>query len=135
MRVTKIRVLTLSAVVLGSLVIAVPLASAKSYKVSLKQIGHFNGTTITGTISGKPLGKGTLKGKVNFSTNASVQTWKLKGGTIKVSGVVKLTTGTLGVGPWKVLKGTGKYKGVKGGGVTNGDVATGKFTWKGKLVY
>jgi hypothetical protein len=123
----------LSAVSLGALV-GPSVASAKTYSVSLKFVGGpQRGDNISAKVSGKPLGSCTMKGKLVIpKTN---QTWKCKGGTIKIVG-----TGTTGAadnskGTWKATGGTGKFKGIKGSGSFAGRLSTAKFTYKGKLTY
>jgi hypothetical protein len=119
--------------------LAAPLtgtASAKSYKVSFLLKGKLTDKPgeIKGKVTGKPLGKGTYAGKVDFPNATYVM--KFKGGTITFTEAGKLD-GSIAKGKWKIKKGTGKFKGIKGGGTSAGDITkqADGFKYKGTVKY
>lgn len=116
--------------------VAPAVGQAKTVKISMKtQAGGPppNGNKITGTYKGKPFGTCKMKGTLVIPK--SLQTWKCKGGTLSVD-----STGTTGAandakGSFKITKGTGKYKGIKGKGTWAGQISTGVFLYKGSAKY
>jgi hypothetical protein len=129
---TTLAVGAVSALTMGAL-IAPAIASAKTYKVTLKLSGKQTGVDIKGSIKGAPLGSCAYTGKLVIpNTN---QVWKCKGGTIKTVGVGTTGASNDAKGTWKVTSGTGKFKGAKGSGTFSGQISTGLFTYVGKLSY
>jgi hypothetical protein len=110
-------------------------AAKKTYAVTMKMAGDpgASASTFTAKVtSSKPFGKGSLVGK--FKPPLVNYVFTFKGGTFKAQ-----FNGTLdGVkvsGPWKIISGTGKFKGIKGGGQGSGDLSTGKYKFTGKATY
>jgi hypothetical protein len=117
--------------------LAVPsLAAAKTHKVKLVMFGPAKGTTITGTWKEKKLGKGTLKGTLHIPV--TVLTFTTKGGTFTTTTDIpcksEAVTPPTFKGCWKVIKGTGKFKGASGGGKLHGNL-DGHAFYNGKLKY
>jgi hypothetical protein len=119
-------------VVAGVAALAIPgVAEAKTYKINATFSGSQTGTALKANISDAALGKCTMTGKLVIPKTQ--QTWKCKGGTLKMTG-----TGTTGAadnarGTWKVTGGTGKFKGAKGSGTFAGKLSTAKFKYKGSI--
>jgi hypothetical protein len=129
---TTLAIGAVSALTMGALV-APTVASAKTYKVSLKLSGKQTGVDLKGSIKGAPLGTCVYTGKLVIpNTN---QVWKCKGGTIKTVGVGTTGAANDAKGTWKVTSGSGKFKGIKGSGTFSGQLSTGLFTYVGKLSY
>ncbi len=110
-------------------------ASKKSHKVTMKVTTPCapQGTKICATYGGSPFGTCKMTGQLLIPK--SIQTWKCKGGTLRIT-----ATGTTGAandakGTWKASKGTGKYKGIAGTGTFAGQISTGLFTYKGTVKY
>ena len=123
------------AAVLGAIavlaVVAQP-AAAKTEKLNLKGDFKQSGTKISGTFKGKP--GGTVKAKGTLVIPVATVTFKLKGGTLTVRGTGTLK-GTTITSKWKVLKGTGKYKGAKGKGTATGGLDLTNYVYKGTIKY
>ena len=111
------------------------IASAKTKTVKYK-------ATCKGKIIGATGNEGTCKGtfgKLSYVDKAALPNFtevqKLKGGTISIKGTIKITPAGL-ESTWKVVKGTGKYKGIKGKGTTLATRdSTGGTTAKVKATY
>ena len=117
----------------GSALVGPSIASAKTYAFKMKVSKAYPqvGTTIRADYNGKPLGKCKMKGKLVIPN--TVQTWKCKGGTLKLTAVGKVAA--VVTGTWKITSGTGKYKGAKGSGKFSGKLSDNIFTYTGKLKY
>jgi hypothetical protein len=122
---------------LGACALMAPVAFGKTtHKVTMKSHGACSSATAThvcGTFTGTPFGKCKMTGTLVIPK--TIQTWKCKGGSFRVTG-----TGTSGAsndakGNWVLSKGTGKYKGIKGKGTFTGKISTSVFTYKGKASY
>ena len=118
--------------VAGAAALALPgVAEAKTWKVNAKSVGSQTGTALKATITDKSLGTCKMTGKLVIpNTN---QTWKCKGGSLKVVGTGTTCAADNARGTWKVKGGTGKFKGAKGGGSFAGKLSTGRFTYKGTV--
>jgi hypothetical protein len=136
-RITRSTMLlcALCALCAGS-VIGPSIASAKSsHKVTMKVTKACKqvGSKICATYGGSPFGTCKMTGTLVIPK--TIQTWKCKGGTFRVT-----ANGTTGAandakGTWKLSKGTGKYKGISGKGTFAGQLSTGLFTYKGTAKY
>jgi hypothetical protein len=109
--------------------------AASSHKVNMKVTKPCapKGTSICATYGGKPFGTCKMTGTLVIPK--SKQTWKCKGGNIKLT-----ATGTTGAandakGTWVMKGGTGKYKHIRGKGTFSGKLSTGVFTYKGTAKY
>jgi hypothetical protein len=136
MTLRRIPIAIAAAAIAAGLALAPAAGAASSHKVSLKLNGPPKGTKISGTWTEKTLGKGTLKGTLHIPV--TILTFTAKGGTFTTTTDVpckseKVTLPTY-KGCWKVTKGTGKFKGIKGGGKLSGNF-DGHATYKGKLKY
>jgi hypothetical protein len=112
--------------------IAPAIAQAKTYNVVVRDQGTLKGIKAGGKLTGSPFGNGTVSGTVKPPVAQYV--WHFQGGTVKVKWVAKLK-GQIASGNWKILGGTGKYKGIKGGGHGSGNVVTGKLKFTGKATF
>lgn len=114
-----------------------PIASnaASSRSVTIKLNGPPKGTKISGTYTSNKLGKGKIKGTLNIPLTKL--TFTTKGGTFKTTtfkcSSEKVTPPTYR-GCWKVTKGTGKFRGMKGSGKLSGNF-NGRATYSGKVRY
>jgi hypothetical protein len=131
----SVKLMAVTASLLVTVALVVPaVASAKTYKVKLTNTSHSGASTkLTGTVKGAPLG--TCKYTGTLTIPNTTQVWRCHGGKIYVS-----SHGTSGVsnnarGTWKVTKGTGRYKHIKGGGTLKGLLSTGTYTYKGTLKF
>jgi hypothetical protein len=126
--------LTVAAGLAAGAMIMPAAASAKSYKVRLVNKST-SGTSpkLVGTVKGKPLGKCKYRGTLTIPD--TTQVWRCKRGKIYVS-----THGTSGTSndaraTWKVTKGTGRYKGIRGRGKVKGKLSTSTFIYTGTLKF
>lgn len=115
----------------GSSFLATAGFAKSSKRVSITVQAKQKGTSISGRISGT-LGSGTQVGKATSATAVSL-VWHLKGGTISVAADGKLSGGTKASGTWKIVGGTGKFKGISGGGPQVGDIKTLVFRYTGTV--
>jgi hypothetical protein len=136
MTLRRIPIAIAAAAVAAGLALAPAAGAASSHKVSLKLNGPAKGTTITGTWTEKSLGKGTLKGTLHIPV--TVLTFTAKGGTFTTTTDIpcksEAVTPPTFKGCWKVVKGTGKFKGISGGGSLFGNL-DGHATYNGTLKY
>ncbi|WCB92103.1 hypothetical protein DSM104299_00788 [Baekduia alba] len=112
-------------------------AATRTQKVDIK--GHVNptakgSTKFTGTYSGMPWGKGKLTG--TLVVPVVTMTFHIKSckctATLRYAGKVSGTTFTA---TYQWIKGTGKYKRIRGKGKTTGSIVTGDFRHVGTLTY
>ena len=115
----------------GSAFMATAGFAKTSKRVSITVHAKQKGTSISGSISGT-LGSGRQVGKATSATGVSL-VWHLSGGTITVSADGHLSGGTKASGTWKIVGGTGKYKGISGGGPQVGDIKTLTFHYTGTV--
>jgi hypothetical protein len=114
------------------------LAAAKATKtVTMVANGPAKGTRISGSWTSPQLGKGTLTGTLKIPVVTI--TWKASGGTFTTrAGNKGCTSATMDApnytGCFRVLSGTGKFKGIKGSGTLKGNL-DGHVTYTGKLTY
>jgi hypothetical protein len=109
------------------------VAVAKTQKVKIVTKGTYNGNSVQGKILSSPWGKGTYKGTLNPPD--IVAKYKVKGGTFVISAKGTID-GNRAFGSWKISKGTGKFKGIKGGGKwVTPNLAKGTTTFTGKVTY
>jgi hypothetical protein len=134
LRITR-RTLAISAItaISAGAVIAPTVADAASHKLKVSYAGKQTGVTLSATLSGSPVGKCTMTGKLVIPDTQQV--WKCKGGTLKLTGHGTTGAANDAKGTWKVNGGTGKYAKAKGKGVFTGQISTGKFTYTGTLSY
>jgi hypothetical protein len=110
--------------------VAVPAAAeAASQSVKVVQTGKPKGTRLVGKLSGS-FGPGAGDGRL-INPDATY-IWKFKKGTIYAHGTGTGQKGTTVTGTWTIDRGTGAYKGIKGGGKYSGSLATFVFTFTGK---
>ncbi len=111
-----------------------PIASAKkTYKVAIKMNTPPKGTTLKGTWHEKTLGKGTAKGTLHVPLTKL--TFTTKGGTFSTTSYdcsYQVVSPPTFKGCWKITKGTGKFKGITGGGKLEGNF-DGHATYHGKV--
>ena len=119
-----------SMLALGALV-APSVAPAKTVKFKVTAKFKVTGTKSVGTASGT-FGKGTLTGKV--TPPVIVTKVKYKGGTITYTTPNSSLKGSAFQGSVK-LKGTGKYKKLKGKGKFTGSLTTLTVIWTGTATY
>jgi hypothetical protein len=119
-------------VAISACALIAPQAGVASSKLVVKSTGVQKGTAISGKIIGGTIGRGTYTGKVTNGGSGSRITWKVKGGTLKVTTAAGIV-GRAVKGTFKVTGGTGKFKGAKGSGKLNGNLNSGVFTFTGKL--
>ncbi len=107
-----------------------PAVAAKSVTM-VGQVEMLNQRDGEGTVRGS-LGRGTVTTRTT-PPNVDI-TFKLKGGTLSLRGSLK-PAGNSVSGTWKVVKGTGKYRGAKGGGRMTGKFSfpNGTLTFKGSV--
>ncbi len=117
--------------VLAAAAVGAPAAHAKTEKVSLKMKSALTSTTLKGTFSGSPLGRGSVLGKANLPYFTI--TFQGQGGsaTLRLKGAPK---GDKITGSWTWLRGTGKFRGIKGAGKAVG-APSGDFTFTGRARY
>ena len=123
------------AAVLGAIAVLAVVAQpavAKTDKINIKGDFKQSGTKISGTFKGKPWGK--VKATGTLIIPVATVTFKLKGGTVTVRGTGTLKGTTIN-SKWKVLKGTGKYKGAKGKGTATGQLDLTNYVYKGTIKY
>lgn len=136
MTLRRIPIAIATAAVAAGLVLAPAAGAASSHKVSLKLSGPAKGTVIVGKFTDKTLGSGTIKGTLHIPV--TVLTFTAKGGTFTTTTDVpckdQAVTPPTFKGCWKVLKGTGKFKGISGGGTLSGNL-NGDATYNGSLKY
>jgi hypothetical protein len=106
-------------------------AKAKKVKIVTSKGKVTNGTQLTSGLITGTFGKGTGKGVLTIPDTK--QSFKFKGGTLKIT-----THGTSGAsndaaGTWKAAGGSGKFKGAKGGGKFTGLQSKATFTYVGKI--
>lgn len=137
MRQSRTRVLTALAVMTAAalLIPAAGSTAAKSRNVAIKMNTPPKGTTLKGTWSEKTLGRGTARGTLRVPLTKL--TFKTRGGTFSTTTYdcpeQKVSPPTFR-GCWRVTKGTGKFKGMKGGGKLSGNF-NGRATYRGKVTY
>jgi hypothetical protein len=119
-------------VAISACLLIAPQAGIANSSLVVKSTGVQKGTAISGKIVGGTIGKGTYAGKVINGGSGSTLTWKVKGGSLKVTTAAGIV-GRAVKGTFRVTGGTGKFKGAKGSGKLNGDLNTGLFTFTGKL--
>jgi hypothetical protein len=118
--------------VIGALIVpAIATAKPVSFTITTGKLTLGAGGKFTGKASGT-FGKGTVTGKA-VPPNVTM-TLRVKGGTITAASKDANTVGGKVQGAFK-LKGTGKYKKIKGSGKFTGNPATFVFSWKGKASY
>ena len=129
----KVLVVGALAAFAGSAVVGPSVASAKSYKMNMKVTKAYTqvGDKIRADYNGKPFGKCKMTGKLVIPNTQ--QTWKCKGGTVKL--VAKGKVAAVVTGTWKITGGTGKFKGAKGSGKFSGKLSDNIFTYKGTVKY
>jgi hypothetical protein len=111
------------------------VAQAKTYKVNFLGHGSQTGVDLTATYKGTPFGTCKMTGKLVIpNTN---QTIKCKGGSFKLTGFGTTGAANDSKGTWKITKGsgTGKYKGITGGGTFSGQLSTGIYRYIGAVKY
>lgn len=103
---------------------AVNGASSKSVNATVKVSGI---PSFSGTVSGKPYGRGTVRGRLDLPTLRA--TLRYPGGTVRITG--KVSSASPVRGTWRTSGGTGRFRSVSGGGsfsgTFNGTRATLKF--------
>lgn len=116
-----IAVATLAA---GATAPAVDGASSKPVNATVKVSGI---PSFSGTVSGKPYGRGTVRGRLDLPTLTA--TLRYRGGTVRIRGTVSNASPVKGT--WRTAGGTGRFRGVSGGGsfsgTFNGTAATLRF--------
>jgi hypothetical protein len=123
------------ALTMTAALIAAPASLAASAKVTLKSVPSAAkqvGTKLTGKYTGT-FGKCTMKGKLVIPK--TVQTLTCKGGTFSFTATSSTGTSNNVKGTWKITGGTGKYKGIKGGGSFSGTLSTNAYTYTGHASY
>jgi hypothetical protein len=109
--------------------------ASKTHRVAIKLFTPPQGTTLKGTWHDKTLGHGTAKGTLHVPLTKL--TFSRKGGTFSTTtyncAYQKVTPPTFS-GCWKVTKGTGRFKGMKGGGKLEGNF-DGHATYHGTVRY
>lgn len=105
----------------AAIVPAVNGASGKAVDATVKVEGI---PSFSGTVSGKPYGKGTVRGRIDLPKLTSTQTYP--GGTVRITGTVTKTSPISGT--WKTTGGTGKYRNVRGSGSFSGSFSGSKAT-------
>jgi hypothetical protein len=128
--------LVLAAGIVGAIALALAgPATAKTRPVTMVMQGDPGASSATFTAkvtSSKPFGRGTLVG--TFRPPWVYYTFTFKDGTFKAN--FKGTLDGVSVsGPWRITSGTGKYKGIKGGGRGSGDLSTGHYRFTGRVKY
>ena len=110
-------------------------ASKKTRTVSMKVTKPFpqQGTKIRATYGGSPFGTCNMTGQLVIPR--SIQTWKCKGGSFRVTAIGTSGAANDAKGTWKADKGTGKFEGISGKGTFAGQISTGVFTYKGTARY
>jgi hypothetical protein len=126
-----------AALVASAFVASPASASTVSVKAKLQFKVNSAKTAFKGTGKDGKLGSFTVKGA--FSVPEFNMLWTFKGGTIKLHVIGKLTADGYPIATWKVLSGTGKYKGASGSGKTTSQTKIGaptaKQTYKGKIKF
>jgi hypothetical protein len=105
------------------------VAQAKSYKVNFIGHGTQTGVDLKSTYKGKPFGTCQMTGKLVIPNTQ--QTVKCKGGSFKLTGFGTTGAANDSKGTWKIVSGTGKYKGIKGSGTFSGQLSTGIYRYVG----
>ncbi len=105
------------------------VAQAKAYKVNFLGHGSQSGVDLTATYKGKPFGTCKMTGKLVIPNTQ--QTVKCKGGSFKLTGFGTTGAANDSKGTWKIISGTGKYKGITGKGTFSGQLSTGIYRYKG----
>lgn len=125
----------LCALLAAGIVASSAAAKAKSHKVHMKvtKACPQKGTKICATYGGSPFGTCKMTGTLVIPK--SIQTWKCKGGSFRVTAVGTSGASNDAKGNWKLSKGTGKYKHISGKGTFAGKISTGIFTYKGTAKY
>lgn len=73
-------------------------------------------TRMRGTVSGKPLGSGSVTGTASIPKFSS--TLKLRGGSVRVTATLSGYDPVKG--SWRYVSGTGRYRNISGGGTFRG---------------
>jgi hypothetical protein len=115
---------------------AVVFGASKSHAVKIKIVTKQTGTKLKGTWSDAALGNGSVKGTLVVPLTKLTLT-RTGGGTFSTTTYncpqQKFTPPTF-TGCWKVVKGTGKFKGMTGKGLLAGTL-TGPSTYTGTVKY
>jgi hypothetical protein len=105
------------------------VAQAKSYKVNFIGHGTQTGVDLKSTYKGTPFGTCQMTGKLVIPNTQ--QTVKCKGGSFKLTGFGTTGAANDSKGTWKIISGTGKYKGITGKGTFSGQLSTGIYRYVG----
>ena len=132
----KVLAVAVTAVGLGSMALVAPagVASrahmARTFSVHFKNVG--NSSNLNGRLTGS-FGVGRSSGKIVVPK--LYYNWSYKGGVIHATGVAGAPQGSVYTGTWKITRGTGKYRGIKGHGTFRGDPTANPvvFTFKGTV--
>jgi hypothetical protein len=129
------RTLAISAItaISAGAVVVPGVADAASHKLKVTYKGKQTGVALSATLSGTPVGTCTMTGKLVIPDTQ--QTWKCKGGTLKLTGHGTTGAANDSKGTWKITGGTGKFAKAKGKGVFAGQISTGTFSYTGTLSY
>lgn len=116
--------LAVAALGAGAAVPAVNGAAAKPVDATVKVSGI---PGFQGTVSGRPYGNGTVRGRLDLPNLTA--TLRYRGGTVRIRGTVSNASPVKGT--WRTAGGTGRFRGVSGGGsfsgTFNGTAATLRF--------
>ena len=109
------------------------VAEAATYNVDIvAKHSKVSGIKLSGTFKGQPFGTCPWKGKLLIPD--TTQKLTCKDGTVSLrSHATRLTDNTKGT--WKFTGGTGKFKGIKGGGTFTGTISTGNYRYVGTASY
>jgi hypothetical protein len=110
-------------------------AKKKSHKVNMLGKGGQVGVKLNSTYKGSPFGTCKMTGTLVIPN--TTQHWKCKAGKFTLTGFGKTGAANDSKGTWKIKKGsgTGKYKGITGGGTFAGKLSTGVYRYKGTVRY
>jgi len=107
---------------LGSMALVAPAGvaskahTARTFSVQFKNVG--NPSNLNGRLSGS-FGVGRSSGRIVVPK--LYYNWKYSGGVIHATGVAGAPQGSVYTGTWKITRGTGIYRGIRGHGTFKGD--------------
>lgn len=123
------RISSVAALTAAAALAVTGVAEAKTYKVNFTGHGSQSGVDLQSTYKGKPFGTCKMTGKLVIPDTQ--QTVKCKGGSFKLVGHGTTGAANDSKGTWKIVSGTGKYKGITGKGTFSGTLSTGVYTYVG----
>lgn len=127
----NMRLATVAVLAAGTLVLPAPASASRSHKVDVTATARISGSGLAVSMTGKPVG--TCKGTATVNSKGAIFNSKCKHGKLRVR--ITFKKGDQSRGTWRVLSGTGRYKGSSGKGRYVGSITSLKFRMSGTARY